>query len=49
MGPVKSAEREWEMRHLRTTLSFVLPLAIGIVLVKHGLDFGGGSGLNFTW
>jgi hypothetical protein len=36
------------MRLLRTTLSFVLPLAVGPVLRRYGLNLGG-FGANFTW
>jgi hypothetical protein len=39
-----------EMRLLRTTLCFVLPLAFGLVLSKYGVSLGlDGSGTNFTW
>jgi hypothetical protein len=36
------------MRLLGTTLSFVLPPALGLVLSKYGLHLDG-LGTNFTW
>jgi hypothetical protein len=36
------------MRRLGTTLSFVLPLALGLVFSKYGLHLDG-LGTNFTW
>jgi hypothetical protein len=36
------------MRLVRTTLLFMLPIALGAFLGKYGLSFDG-SGTNFTW
>jgi len=36
------------MRLLRTTLLFVLPLGLALVLSRYGLSLDG-SGTNFTW
>jgi hypothetical protein len=36
------------MRLLRTTLLFVLPLGLGLVLSRYALRLDG-SGTNFTW